>query len=68
MSDKYKLNLRDKAGWLLHSAVHAYCAFNGWKHNYSQKKPSPKQALRPKHHTGLYGYPRQTGLQHNHTL
>lgn len=32
---QYKLNLRNKAGWQLHFAVHAYCAFSGWNYNTS---------------------------------
>lgn len=38
---QYKLNLRNKAGWRLHFAVHAYCAFYGWKYNSSLNTPLP---------------------------
>lgn len=41
---QYKLNLRNKAGWRLHFAVHAYCAFYGWKYNSSLNiPPAPGQ-------------------------
>lgn len=36
---QYKLNLRNKAGWRLHFAVHACCAFYGWKYNTPLNPP-----------------------------
>lgn len=45
----YKLNLRNKAGWRLHFAVHAYCAFYGWNYNTPFSPPcSSTPALRRK--------------------
>lgn len=44
LQHQHKLNLRNKAGWRLHFAVHAYCAFYGWKYDTSLN-PTPTSQL-----------------------
>lgn len=62
---QYKLNLWNKAGWRLHFAVHAYCAFYGWKYNTTLNPPPcihPSQ-FSDRNHAGL---PQRQGEQHSY--